>query len=303
MAPEFQGGKVVPRNGYPDGCANTVGPEFRNIYYRHNVDQRMTVMMLYMTYGGTSWGWFGVPFLGTSYDYSAPIAEDRSLRESFFEIKNLALFTRVAHDLAKTDRLGSGTNYTSLASVSTTELRNPDTDAAFYIVRHNDSTDDSSVSFKLNVTTSLGNLTIPQTVPEISLSGHTAKILVTDFEIGDQRLIYSTAEILTTTLIDGSPTVVLWVASADEAGEAYITGSTTGELLTCDTCDSVSFQEAHNGTILSFYQGDGLSVAQIGDVRVILVDKVGAYSMYAPVLTKDPLAPVNETSKQTPSSK
>lgn len=54
FSPEFQGGKVVPNAGYPNGCADTVGADFRNLYYRNNIDQRMTAFILYMTYGGTS---------------------------------------------------------------------------------------------------------------------------------------------------------------------------------------------------------------------------------------------------------
>ncbi|KAI8269650.1 putative beta-galactosidase B [Colletotrichum sp. SAR11_239] len=273
FSPEFQGGKVVPIAGYPDGCADTVGADFRNLYYRHNIDQRMTAFILYMTYGGTSWGWLGVPFLGTSYDYSAPIAEDRSLRDSFYEIKNLALFTRVAQDLAKTDRIGSGSNYTTNSSVSATELHNPDTDARFYVVRHTDSKSDEPVTFQLHVNTSAGPLTVPQIAPATSLKGHVAKILVSDFPIGQDKLLYSTAEVFTYAVIDEKPTLVLWV-HPDESGEFNVT---------------------EHGTILKFTQGPGLSVAFVGDTRVIMIDRFGAYAMFAPTLTNDPLTPVNET--------
>ncbi|KAI8296476.1 putative beta-galactosidase B [Colletotrichum sp. SAR 10_98] len=235
FSPEFQGGKVVPIAGYPDGCADTVGADFRNLYYRHNIDQRMTAFILYMTYGGTSWGWLGVPFLGTSYDYSAPIAEDRSLRDSFYEIKNLALFTRVAQDLAKTDRIGSGSNYTTNPSVSATELHNPDTDARFYVVRHTDSKSDEAVAFQLHVNTSAGPLTVPQIAPVASLEGHVAKILVTDLPIGQEKLLYSTAEVFTYAVMDEKPTLVLWV-HPDESGEVCFTGSHQGKLQTCDGC-------------------------------------------------------------------
>ncbi|KAF4814695.1 putative beta-galactosidase B [Colletotrichum siamense] len=294
FSPEFQGGKVVPIAGYPDGCADTVGADFRNLYYRHNIDQRMTAFILYMTYGGTSWGWLGVPFLGTSYDYSAPIAEDRSLRDSFYEIKNLALFTRVAQDLAKTDRIGSGSNYTTNPSVSATELHNPDTDARFYVVRHTDSKSDESVTFQLHVNTSAGPLTVPQIAPATSLKGHVAKILVSDFPIGQDKLLYSTAEVFTYAVIDEKPTLVLWV-HPDESGEVCFTGSHQGKLQTCDGCSDVQVNVTEHGTILKFTQGHGLSVAFVGDTRVIMVDRSGAYAMFAPTLTNDPLTPVNQT--------
>ncbi|KAK2751218.1 putative beta-galactosidase b [Colletotrichum kahawae] len=294
FSPEFQGGKVVPLTGYADGCADTVGADFRNLYYRHNIDQRMTAFILYMTYGGTSSGWHGVPFLGTSYDYSAPIAEDRSLRDSFYEIKNLALFTRVAQNLAKTDRIGSGSNYTTNPSVSATELHNPDPSARFYVVRHTDSKSDDLVTFQLLTNTSAGLLTVPQIAPATSLNGHVAKILVTDFPVGQEKLLYSTAEIFTYALMDEKTTLVLWV-HPDEPGEVCFTGSHQGNLQTCDGCSNVQFNVTEHGTIMKFTQGSGLSVAFVGDTRFVMVDRSGASAMFAPTLTNDPLTPVNET--------
>ncbi|KAJ9144491.1 Glycosyl hydrolase family 35 [Pleurostoma richardsiae] len=293
--PEFQGGRVVPLTGFPDGCADTVGLEFRNLYYRHNIDQRVTAIMSYMTYGGTSWGWLGVPFLGTSYDYSAPIAEDRTLRDSFFEMKNLALFTRVAVDLRKADRIASRTNYTTDPSVSATELRNPDTGAGFYIVRHNDSTSAVPVTFKILLETSVGKVTVPTYATGVTITGHIAKILVTDFKIGKESVIYSTAEVLTYSLIDGETTLVLWTAPG-ESGEFYITGASHGELLwTNSSSCNVRFHAADKGVIVTFNQAAGLTVAQVGKVRVLIADRSVANFVYVPTLSADPLAETNQT--------
>lgn len=48
--------------GYPEGSAEKVGVAFRSLYYRHNIEQRMTAMIFHMAYSSTSWGWLGVPF-------------------------------------------------------------------------------------------------------------------------------------------------------------------------------------------------------------------------------------------------
>jgi beta-galactosidase len=246
-----------------------------------------------MLYGGTSAGWLAVPFLGTSYDYSAPIAEDRSLRDSFYELKNLALFTRVAYDLRMTDRLVSGTNYTTNSSVLTTILRNPATGAGFYIVRHDDSTDSTQITFKIEVDTSLGNLTIPAHAPGMSLSGHNAKILVTDFDIGGHSsIIYSTAEVLTYSIMDGETTLVLWTPTG-ETGEAYITGASNGKLLTGPA--KVKFHQADKGVIIGFTQSADMMIAQVGNVKILLVDQKVAHSIFVPALSPDPHVPVNDT--------
>lgn len=297
--PEFQGGKVTPLTGYPDGCADTVGVEYRNLYYRHNIDQRITAMMSYMTFGGTSWGWLAVPFLGTSYDYSAPIAEDRTLRDTFYELKNLALFTRVAADLRKTDRIASGTNYTTSSLIQATELRNPDTNAGFYVVRHSNSTSDTPATFKVQLQTSVGLVTAPTYADGVSLDGHIAKIMVTDFAIGNESIIYSTAEVLTYAIIDGKTTVVLWSA-AGEINEAYITGASVGRLLESPRASvyaNVSFHQAGQGVILTFIQPAGLTVTQVGQVRVVIVDRSVANFIFVPALTNNPLVPTNETGK------
>ncbi|KAH8645474.1 glycoside hydrolase superfamily [Xylariales sp. PMI_506] len=291
---EFQGGKVTPLTGYPDGCADDVGYQFRNLYHRHNVDQRLTAQMLYMAYGGTSWGWLAVPFLGTSYGYESPIREDRSLAESFYELKNLGLFFRVAEDLRKTDRIGSGTNYTTNADAIATELRNPDTGAAFYVTRHTTSTSNAPISYQLNVQTSLGNLTIPQLGGNVTINDYTARIVVTDFPLGNSSIVYSTAEVLTYLVLDGKPTLILWVPTG-LSGEAYITGASNGTILSQAAGSQVQFQEADNGTIIAFVQNSGRTVVDLGNVRLILVDRSAAATLFVPALTANPQVSVNET--------
>lgn len=293
LFPEFQGGRVVSLGA--ESCEDSVGPDFRNVYYRHNIDQKMSAQIMYMFAGGTNWGWIGVPFIGSSYDYSAPIAEDRTLRDSWYETKNLALFIRVASDLAKVDRINETVAIDNDA-VSATELRNPDTDAGFYVVRHATSTDDSAQSFHMNVTTSIGSLAIPQLMSEIPLSGHIAKIIITDFSFAGEQLIYSTAEVLSYVVIDGAPVLLLWVP-AGESGEFLLKDAEGGEILDCNDCSDVSFNQTTDGVIVTFTQGEGASVLQVGEVRVLLLDRMAAWQTFLPVLTKDPSAPVNQTSE------
>ncbi|MCJ1305203.1 hypothetical protein MMC08_008017 [Hypocenomyce scalaris] len=75
------------------GAVENIGPDFPNIFYRHNIAERGTAFNLYMMYGGTNWGSFATPVVATSYDYSASISEDRILWDKYSETKLLALFT------------------------------------------------------------------------------------------------------------------------------------------------------------------------------------------------------------------
>ncbi|TKA81502.1 hypothetical protein B0A49_00554 [Cryomyces minteri] len=220
--PEFQGGSYNPWGGPQGGCGSNTGADFANLYYRHNIAEKSTAMSLYMMYGGTNWGAIGAPIVATSYDYSAPLSEDRSIGSKFYETKNLALFTRVAEDLRMTERLGNSTAYSTNSAILTTELRNPSNNAGFYVTVHADTTSSSVESFQLNVNTSRGALTIPQN-GSIILNGHQSKIIVTDFNFGNRSLLYSTAEVLTYAVFDGAPALVLWVPDG-ESGEIYIKG-------------------------------------------------------------------------------
>ena len=57
----------------------------------------------------------------------------------------LGAFLRVARELLGATLISNGTNYTSTSSIHTAELRNPESGAAFYVLRHNDTTYDPDV--------------------------------------------------------------------------------------------------------------------------------------------------------------
>ena len=295
--PEFQGGAVNPWDGPAEGCLDKSNEDFVNIYYRHNIAEKVTAMSLYMIYGGTNWGWLAVPFVPTSYGYSAAISEDRSIGAKYYELKNIALFTRVAQDLRKADRVGNSTSYSTNAAVFTTELRNPDNNAGFYVTIHATTTSGTNESFKLNVSTSLGNYTIPQQGGNIALNGYQSKIILTDFHFANETLIYSTAEVLTYAVFDSKPTLALWVPTG-ESGEFYIKGAKFGTVAVCDGCSNIGFYPDKAGLVVTFEQREGLSVLEVDNrVRILLLDRSTAYTFFVPALTSDPLVPVDQIGK------
>ena len=60
-----------------------------------------------MTYGGTNWGWLGMPENYTSYDYGAAIRETRQLDPKYYEDKLIGYFTQAVAPLTKTDRINA----------------------------------------------------------------------------------------------------------------------------------------------------------------------------------------------------
>ncbi|ELR10241.1 hypothetical protein GMDG_04629 [Pseudogymnoascus destructans 20631-21] len=191
---EFQGGSYLPRGGPKGGCVNNTGPDWVNVFYRHNVAQNIAAANVYMAFGGTT----GIPFpgVGTSYDYSAPISETRFVSDKYSETKLFAQFLRVARDLTKVDRVNNGTTYASNLAIMTTELRNSDTNAAFYTAHALSLSTDRS-PFKLDVSTSAGRLNIPQNGGDIAVN---RRLLSLIFSVGREKLTYSTAEVLTASI-------------------------------------------------------------------------------------------------------
>jgi hypothetical protein len=248
-----------------------------------------------MMYGGTNWGALAAPVVATSYDYSSPISENRKIDSKFYETKNLAMFTRVAEDLTMTDRLGNSTGYTTNSAVEASELRNPLTKAAFYVTIHSYSPSATVEAFKLHVTTSIGNFTIPQHAGSIVLNGHQSKILVTDFAIGNQTLTYSTAEVLTYALIDTKPVVIL-SAGVGESVEFHVKGAKQGSLVSDGASTNGTFHSDAHGTTANIPHVSGMSVYQFDNgVKVIVADKPTAYLFWAPNLSSDPFAPVDQS--------
>lgn len=293
--PEFQGGSYNPWGGPEGGCPSDIGADFANLFYRNLISQRVTALSLYMMFGGTNWGALAAPVTATSYDYSSPISENRKVDSKYYETKNLALFTRVADDLTVTDRLGKSTSYTTNAAVEASELRNPLTNAAFYVTIHAKSSSGTLESFKLHVSTSVGNITIPQHAGSIVLNGHQSKILVTDFAVGKHVLTYSTAEVLTYSIVDGKPVVVL-SSGVGESVEFHVKGAKQASLVSTESSSNATFYKESNGVTTSIGQTYGMSVFDFDNgVKIVVADKPTAYLFWAPNLSQDPSAPVDQS--------
>lgn len=60
--PEFQAGWFSPWGGtFYDECPINSDPSFADVYYKNNVGQRVTLLNLYMGFGGTNWGHSAAP--------------------------------------------------------------------------------------------------------------------------------------------------------------------------------------------------------------------------------------------------
>jgi beta-galactosidase GanA len=141
-SPEFQGGAFDPWGGPGyDKCAQLINDQFANVFYKQNIAVGATAQSFYMTYGGTNWGWLGMPENYTSYDYGAAIRETRQLDPKYYEDKLIGYLTQSVAPLTKTDRIM--TTPPDNSAVVDTARMNPDTGTQFHVVRHANSTSTS----------------------------------------------------------------------------------------------------------------------------------------------------------------
>ncbi|PLB53681.1 beta-galactosidase [Aspergillus steynii IBT 23096] len=201
---EFQGGVPDPWGGVGvDTSAAYINHEFERIFYKLNYG-RIKI------FGGTNWGNLGHPSGYTSYDVGAAIAENCQVsREKYSELKLQASFLQVSPDyLTAQPENGTFGVYTDTHDLVTTRLRGSPTN--FYVVRHSDLTSFESTRYRLRVTTSIGDLSIPQLGGSLQLNGRDSKFHVVDYNAGGTNLIYSTAEILTWKRAGRKSVVVLY---------------------------------------------------------------------------------------------
>ncbi|MCW2875396.1 MAG: beta-galactosidase [Streptomyces oryziradicis] len=188
--PEFQGGAFDPWGGPGyDKCRQLTDGDFEKAAYENNIASGATMQNFYMAYGGTSWGYLATPgSVYTSYDYGAPIREDRTLTEKYLVDKRLGYFVQSVAPLTKTDEVTDVPAPSSTAVLQRTR-RNPDTGTTFAVVRHQDvngkATDTALITLG-------GHLDIP-----VTIAGRDSKLLVADYTMDHQRLQYSTSEIMT----------------------------------------------------------------------------------------------------------
>jgi beta-galactosidase GanA len=205
---ELQGGSFDPWRGpgYA-ACYALTGPNFENVFYKWMIAQGATMINLYMTYGGTSWGWLPYPGVYSSYDYGAAIDEARQLTGKFSEQKLIAAFTQAVPSLTKTQQIAP--HPPTNPGLSLIGRANPDDQTEIFLLSHTDATSATTEQTHITVDLSAGTGIAPAkpgqyygSVPQepgtaISVNGRDAKLLLANYRFGKQHLIYSTSQLMT----------------------------------------------------------------------------------------------------------
>ena len=219
--PEFQGGAFDPWGGPGyDKCAQLINDQFANVFYKNNIAVGATAQSFYMTYGGTNWGWLGMPQNYTSYDYGAAIRETRQLDPKYDEDKLIGYLTQAVPDLAATDPITTTAPDTvppGSGAVLDTARRNPETGAQFHVLRHQDSTsttvDRTHLAIDFN-TRSRTDYTYDDADDALKYSGTWSHVADQSYTGGDYRNTESFSKVTGDTLtVPFTGTAVRWIGS------------------------------------------------------------------------------------------
>jgi hypothetical protein len=230
-------------------------------------------------YGGTNWGNLGHPGVYTSYDYGSAIAEDRSIaREKYSELKLEANFLKVSPAyLTANPGILSSTLYTDNADLAVTPLIGNGSASNFYVLRHSDYSSLATTNYKLRLSTSAGNLTVPQLSGILTLNGRDSKIHVTDYDIGGTNLLYSTAEIFTWKKFDEKKVLVLYSGM----GELHETAISTNSTPITIEGTGVTIEQMNGTVILNWQTSPIRRIVKVNDLFVYILGKCIAKEGYA----------------------
>ena len=245
--------------GSYDCTARRIGASYGRVFYGASLINGLSIHSIYMMYGGTSWGWEPATVVYTSYDYGAAIDEARGLREKALALKQMGQFVAAANGLLA--------NMDKAAPIATTNARvalyhniNPQTKAQLLYVVHNPSDATTSDAFGFTLATRDGSYRIPQ-AGTLALNGYDAKLLLADYALERQHLVYTTSD-TQTHVRQGARDVALLYGRAGEDGETVLRYAAKPKVDVLDGAVATSF-DARSGDLRLNYVHQGLSVVRI----------------------------------------
>lgn len=253
---EFGGGwfDYWGSNGDYDCTAIHRGVGYQRVFYATNLANGITLQSFYMTYGGTSWGWLPAPVVFTSYDYGSAIDEARGLRDKARVMKQMGEFIAAVPDLARMDK--GETVVPSNDKVRVYHNTNAETGSHLYVVVHNPSSATGDERFTFKVKTRDGEYEVPSRI-----KGQDSKMLMAAYDLGGQRLIYSTSEIQThLTWNDGD--LALLYGRAGEDAETVLRYASAPKVEVLDGEVTSAF-DAARGDLKLTYAHKGLARVRI----------------------------------------
>ncbi|WP_348693105.1 beta-galactosidase [Duganella fentianensis] len=202
-------------NGTYACSAERQGKGYQRVFYGTNLINRITIHNIYMTFGGTSWGWLAGPVVYTSYDYGAAIAEDRSLRPKAYGLKQQGMLVQAAEQvLAEMDKGPELAQPAGPLRLYHNINRRLGTHILF--AAHNPADGQGEQTYRIPLVTRDGAYTLTG-----QIRGQDARMLLASYDMERQRLVYSTSE-LQTHLRQGERDIALLHGRTQLAGETVL---------------------------------------------------------------------------------
>ncbi|MER7564787.1 beta-galactosidase [Streptomyces sp. NPDC097941] len=271
IIPEAQGGAFDPwgGTGYQD-CAKLTGADFTRVFSKMNIAAGVSGQSFYMTYGGTNWGWLADPnAVYTSYDYGAPINESRQPTDKYQEFKRLGYMVDSVTSLARTDKAEAPTPSDDALRID--RRVNPDDGTQFFTVRHADTRAKDKDETTMSLKGADGDYPRVPQQGAITVDGRDAKLLVAGYDLGEnQRLVYSTSEIMTHAEIGGREVALLY-GRAGEAGETVLRYAERPEIKVLDG-DVTTAWDAARGDLRLNYTHKGLARVLVNGMELLIAD-------------------------------
>lgn len=253
-------------NGTYNCTAERQGTGYQRVFYGTNLINRITIHNVYMTFGGTSWGWLAGPVVYTSYDYGAPISEDRGMRPKAYALKQQGMLVQAAEQvLAEMDKGPALAPADGKVKVYHNVNRRLGTHVIF--AAYNPTDGKGEEAFSVRLATRDGEYSFGTT-----LRGQDARMLLASYDMERQRLVYSTSE-LQTHFRNGERDIVLLHGRDRQAGQTVLryTGAPTVEVLAGQV---KSRWDAARGDLVLDYVHEGLARVRIsggGRARMLLL--------------------------------
>jgi hypothetical protein len=149
-----------------------------------------------------------------SYDYGSAIDETRGLRDKARVMKQMGEFIAAVPDIRRMDKGEAVTP--SNDKVRVYHNVNPETGSHLYVVVHNPSSATGDEAFTFKVKTRDGEYVVPSRI-----KGQDSKMLMASYDLGGQRLVYSTSEIQTHLKWNDGDLALLY-GRVGEAGETVL---------------------------------------------------------------------------------
>ncbi|KQV85213.1 beta-galactosidase [Massilia sp. Root351] len=264
-------------NGTYDCTAQRQGKGYQRVFYGTNLINRITIHNIYMTFGGTSWGWLAGPVVYTSYDYGAAISEDRGLREKAYALKQQGMFVQAAEQaLAEMDK--GPELKPSNGKIKVYHNINPKSGTHILFAVHNpsDALTDDRATFAL--ATKDGSYQIP-----VRVNGQDGKLLLASYAMERQHLVYSNSEIQTH-FRHGERDIVLLHGRDKEEGETVLRYPSAPKVEILSGSVASTF-DAAKGDLKLNYMHDGLARVRISGggrapMLLLLADEKTSFNMW-----------------------